>query len=288
MAVTAISAATTLGVTKEQQMLERLDAFKASFTPAYVICGVKVRVPTAFRMNHGDSASYFRAIKAAVGDAAFSKIIGAADRVTAGRGTAEDVRVVTQALIDAGGLGDGYDWPADAVRAMQRKFGVGVDCAGYAQQAFLAARGLSPTNTTQRARYGFNASLANECLANLGSRGFQRMSPDAARAGDLFILDGEGGVGHCTIVRDRRVLDAATKQKWARESPRAAAFLGGDVHVFDIDASWGGGVGVRRHVWLYDAKTKTWAERENDGVYLSGARPYGHKIDGIFRPAGEL
>ena len=131
--------------------------------------------------------------------------------------------------------------------------------------------------------------MVNECLANLKSRGFKGVTTEIAKAGDLFIFDGEGDVGHCTIIRSRTVATTATVNKWAASHPAERDFLKqGEVHAIEIDASWGGGVGVARKQFLYNARTKDWIELAPNGtVRFYEARPYHHKIDGIYRPTGE-
>jgi hypothetical protein len=220
--------------------------------------------------------------------------------VMQGRGTAEELVAVTQALIDAGKLPPGK--PEDLalrIHRMQWEWGIGFDCAGYAQEAFLHARGAD------RGRYGLNQAV-NENLAHLAERArFVKVSPTDARAGDIVSLAAGAGdtVGHAVIVRDHEVLSAKKAGELRLASPEKRDFLrGGPIHRYEVDSSWGAGTGhdyggVRRDEWLFNESTKEWGfvarAVDVDGTQtsffvVSRVGPCDHPIDGFFRPKDEV
>jgi hypothetical protein len=205
-----------------------------------------------------------------------------------GRGTPEQVRAVTQALLDAGKLPPGDGKPASAgarVRKMMCDYGLGFDCAGYTQQAFLSAQGLT------RAQAGF-ANPITEGLFEPSSARFTRVAPEKAHAGDIVVLAPPPGetYGHRAIVYDRRELTGAELQTLRCTPEDRATLAAGRVSVLEVDSSWGSGAqpdkgGVERRTWLYDASSGRWGTVEGGSaarVRLS-ALPYGnHPLHGIY------
>ena len=223
----------------------------------------------------------------------------AINSMTLGRATPAQVAQVTQALIDAGNLviPPGGD-PLTAIRAMQWKYGVGLDCARYVQQAFLACRGLDPLSPATRARFGFAADLGNEDLCGVAkSPKFRAIDPAAAKPGDLMLLGPPKDqlVGHTLLVRSNLALAPSWRADLLARNPEPSvrALLTADVRVVEVDSSWGGGKdghgGVAREAWLYEPTTKRWATWAADGeVTLSApGGPYDHPLIGVFRPKGE-
>jgi hypothetical protein len=219
--------------------------------------------------------------------------------IRAARGDPNDIRRFTQALIDHGQLSSNTALPlAERVRQMMFDHGVGVDCAGYVQHAYLYASG------TSRAAAGFTVP-GNEDLSLLPRRGFTRVpNVPSLKPGDIVSLGPPSGesVGHRVIVYDQH---EATPSE-------VAAFLnkndenGGDFlfdrqvegslrktyYVVTVDSSWGSAGnpqrgGVDRRTWWYNAICGTWAWKvPNDprpGTVDHGSQPYGHPIIGFFR-----
>jgi len=287
-----------------------LDAFRAAATATYRLPdGTEVKVAAPFRMpapqerelsagQKRDSVTLrYAAQEGRVAahqpelTAIASKLGLGQDAVVAlhfGRGTPEQVRAVTQRLLDAGKLpvGDGKPESAGArVRLMMCDYGLGFDCAGYTQQAFLSARGLT------RAQAGF-ANPINEGLFQPSPARFTRVGPENARPGDVVVLGPPAGetVGHRAIVYDRRELTGAELQTLRCTPEDRAMLAAGHVTVLEVDSSWGSSAqpdrgGVQRHTWLYDATSGQWGtiDAGNAGRVRLSALPYGnHPLHGIY------
>lgn len=255
-----------------------------------------VNVPPQFRMVGGwnyhvdkkghctDGLSLMKALGA---DGA--KLEPAVRRVLMGRGTPEDVAQITRALIGKGHLGpvDAKSAPA-AIQAMQWRFGVGLDCAGYVQHAFFAARGKTGT-ASERAALGL-ANVSNENFAGLPKNAkWRSVSFASARAGDVVLLGAPKGdtVGHVVLVRSNRLLDDAEKKQLGLTSA-------GPVRRLEVDSSWGAGEkgtggGVMRRVWLHDESNHTWSSYDPATKAITATKqgPYDHPLTGIYRPKGE-
>jgi len=307
-------------------MQVRLDKFLERATPWFTAEGKDVAVRIPFRMtmnaeavNDPRRAGDAWVVQERTVRANEPELIAAAraaglskddvSRLHEGRATPEQIRAVTQALIDAGHLPgssrDAPDLPA-RIKKMMFDHGIGLDCAGFVQQDFLASRGMARQAT------GLERDIANENLANLRHKGFARVLLTDARPGDLFILNppGRGEVGHTMMVYDRR---DATKDELA-ELRKQPGFASGRVTAYVLDSSYGSNAqfdvgGVMRQVWWRDEDTGTWArkmeELDPDGsklderfeVWLPKEKPlveqvYGpdghrHSIDGMYRPRGE-
>jgi hypothetical protein len=222
------------------------------------------------------------------------KLTDAVNRVISGRGTPEDVRLVTQTLIDRGKLGPvtpGHE--AEAIQAMQWKYGVGMDCAGYVQRAFFAARGQTGT-PAERAALGLSAQAVNEGFAGLPTNPkFKSVPVAAARAGDVLLLGPpeKGAVGHVVLVRSNTAMSPLEVAKLGAKP----GTLTGPVRRIEVDSSWGAGEsgthgGVQRRTWLYDEGTGRWAAWDPAAKTLDFSNdkgPYDHPLVGIFRPKSE-
>ncbi len=210
--------------------------------------------------------------------------------VASGRGTPESIRRVTQALIDAGKLPPGPPPTVGArIRIMMCNYGVGLDCAGYVQQAFLASRGVSRDGSGLR-------PAPREDLGALTTRGFKSVpSLSQARAGDLFILSppADQNTGHTTIIRDVRMADAQEAKElpgysrdWEQQNPSM-------IQRFELDSSWGNGAnpqsgGVMRQTFWHDTVNDKWMHPVGKSWIVETHTPYfAHPLDGVYRPSTE-
>jgi cell wall-associated NlpC family hydrolase len=209
-----------------------------------------------------------------------------------GHGTPQQVHALTQGLLDAGKLpvGDGKAASAGArVRQMMCDYGIGFDCAGYTQQAFLSARGVT------RAQAGF-ANPTNEGLFALSPAHFTRVAPENANPGDIVVLGPPAGdtVGHRAVISARHELTGPELARLACTPEDRAKLTAGRVTVFEVDSSWGSGAdpqsgGVQRHTWLYDATSGSWGTVEaadNARVQLSTLPYVNHPLRGIYHYTG--
>jgi hypothetical protein len=244
--------------------------------------------PPQFRMVGGYNDGNAKKLSAALSPAS-PKLQAAIGHVVAGRGTPEEVRMVTQALIDRGKLGPvtpGHE--KEAIQALQWNYGVGMDCAGYVQRAFFAARGKVGTPEERKA-LGMNAMAVN--FASLPTNPKWKSVPIAsARAGDVLLLDPPKNekVGHVVLVRKNELVDA--KKLGVPEST-----FQGPVRCLEVDSSWGAGElgkngGVKRCTWLYDEGSGKWATFDPATKSVSWSNengPYDHPLKGIYRPKSE-
>src|SRR5688572_29954124 len=166
----------------------RIDRYYEKANISYDVGGTTVQARPFFRITdgfNGKPADIKKRLTKATGrhDKLFN---AAAQKAAYGRASPAQVKLLTDALIKAGklddirranpGLGD-----ADLIKKLQWEYGVGVDCSGYTQMAFLDVHGGS------RSKYGFD-SLGNENLYDLkGNKSFKIVTPENARAGDLLI-----------------------------------------------------------------------------------------------------
>jgi len=284
--------------TRETMLAQRLDAFMTLARPTFRTSDGDVSVAIPFHMNTPLYEQFALAVGHVATLAAAGRRVGMTDYavalVTAGRGTPVQIASLTQELLDEGLL------PADQTKALDQRvrtmmvdYGIGLDCAGYVQQALLAARGVT------RAAAGLRAPLLED-LSGLAQRGYARVSLEEVRTGDLFIFRppaprpyDPNPVGHTAIVRDSHAT-TATELAWLTQtigiSPEAAA--NGGWTTFRFDSSWGssgvataGGV-ARRTLW-HDAVNGTWIWTMDAGRIQSGRLAYGHEIDGIYRAKGK-
>jgi len=278
---------------------QRLDAFRALATPTFHTREGDVAVPIPFHMawdyrGHGAVVTDHAGALAGAGRRA-GMPDGVVALVTAGRGTPLQVARLTQQLIDEGHLppdkGEAPGLP-QRVRKMMFDHGIGLDCAGYVQQALLASRAVT------RASAGLRPPVL-ENLAGLAGRGYARVPLDEIRAGDLVILQppppstyNPAPVGHTAIVREAHATTApelAFLTEKVGVSTEAAA--GGRWTTIVLDSSWGSGGdsskgGVDRRTWWHDGAGGGWAWTGDDGAVSSGATPCNHTVEGIYRIQG--
>lgn len=200
-----------------------------------------------------------------------------------GRAKPSEIQAITQGLIDKGELeAVRKEKPKLAneqlVRALQRKFKMGIDCAGYVQLAFIYAyMGTDNDSPRLRRKLGLHEMRGSEKLADLSSRHFKTVKVVDAQTGDLFVLkprlDSEDHAWHTVIVFDHTIADP--------------------IHSFVVDASWGTDLygeefgGVARRTLKHDTSTGEWWDVSPvDGAeaHRNTTGPYdGHRIHGMFR-----
>jgi hypothetical protein len=226
----------------------------------------------------------------------------AASAAGMGRATPEQLKLVTQALIDAGKLPPAkgeHTSDADRVRKLQWDFGLGSDCAGYVAQATSkgAGRDLGLGGVNR------NGDALQESLS---PQQFNRVPQEAgkpirARAGDIIRLTDPtpGEAGHWVSVYDHTTMSA---DKVAKLRQAGGDFWKGsdnnaEVHVYTLDSSWGAGGdwksrgdqnevgGVDRRKWVYNAANDRWGTYDNRTIVYTETGPYDHLPDvKVYRP----
>lgn len=225
------------------------DAF-ALFTPTYTVGGKQVGpVPSSFRMQWGDNLSEKYATIVALlrkGNVTVTQALGYAIMgAISGRGSAEDIRKTTQAMLDAGGLENEAALPEN-IRYMQSRYGVGTDCKNSVYRTAMRVQGKPvPANH-----------------ANVSSQGVQvsPKKPENLAPGDAIVL--KGAPGHVVMVAANDPLAGVS----AEHDP---FFEGGKVRRIEVWSSWGG-VGITRHFFLYNETTKRWAMCNDEAEITTG------------------
>lgn len=277
----------------EAETRARLDSFRDSFGGPYLVDGEPVSARPMFRMNGGANDPSQRAHeRELIAICTRNRIpLRSIRNAIVGRPTPSELRRVTQALVDAGKLPASAESLERRIRTMQWEWGIGVDCAGYTEQAARAARG-------EPAR----APTHGDAFTGLRTdRTMRRIEIDGIRAGDVIHLDppSPDDVGHNVVVYAHR---AATKDECARalgttSDPDVASFLRGQgpFHLLEVDSSWGAGPygddygGFRRDTWTYDESSSSWLffERSTNDFRTSTVGPHGEPYSGAFRPQSE-
>lgn len=282
-------------------LVNRLDAFYESANPTFHTHEGDVRVALPFRMATDPRVAssrdplaepYARIERRVQGN--WKELVAVAAR--AGIGPEETARLpmgrvapgtierVTQGLIDTGKLPPGATVDLGArIRTMMAHYGVGIDCAGYVQQAFLASRGIS------RAQAGFRPMMF-ENLSGLSGRGYRRVAPADIAAGDLFIFcaPDRHQVGHTAIVHAARGATAEEARKLATYAHTFGLVDPTRLERIEVDTSWGSGAdplngGVRRTVFWHDETSDRWMSQAT-GAWSVDTTPYPrHAIDGVYR-----
>lgn len=219
---------------------------------------------------------------------------GDVQAIQSGRGTPEQIRRLTQAIIDVSGHPPrGGPWNPLDIRALMFACGIGIDCASYTQQAYLSMRGQT------RAQAGFGA-LGNENLSNLEQRGFTRVqSVEDVRAGDIMALGSPspGDVGHRCIVYENRLATPDELRELCDTGQRAHDFsLTSPIYVMQLDSSWGSNGrfdvgGVERQTFFYSGSTHQWAryapplfgDVAGKPQFVTTDGPYDHPLEGFYR-----
>jgi hypothetical protein len=237
-----------------------------------------------------------------------ASMAGAASRITIGRGTPDDVKQVTQSLIDAGKLppeGNPKRSGEDRIRQMQWQYGIGVDCAGYTSQASPASQGKSPTqagtNNVVNPPFGLLAPSApayKQVSPALGADGSINAKP-----GDIISLKDHDPTepGHFVTVYDNKRLSDTETAKLKASASDPSGFLTGNgaggkidkgLVMMEVDAAWGASGdyragGVQRHTWLFNADSGKWAEfdpKAKPSIQPTPAGPYDHTVSAVYRP----
>ena len=183
------------------------------------------------------------------------------EAIRVGRGTPAQVHALTQALLDLNKLPPpepGVSLPL-SIRRMMSDYGIGFDCAGYAQGAFLAAQGIT------RAQAGFTSPL-NEDLSRLSRAHFSRVAPEDSAPGDILSLgpSPNDSTGHRLIVLDAHVASPEEVERYVG----FGAGPNGHFTVLVVDSSFGSAAdpakgGLGRETWLYQAGSKNSHEAES-------------------------
>jgi hypothetical protein len=286
----------------------RVDAFFDASFGKYKVGGVEVSVAPFFRISKGDAETvpFKNKVFAATGRGtpAFNQAV---HNCAYGRCTAAELQMVTQALIDKGKLADvraRYDAMSDAefrgrhgsvsrplsdenaIKLLQWDYGLGMDCAGYVQLAFLDVHGGS------RQAWGFDQRIGWEDLSDLkGNPAFDRTTtPVNAVPGDLIVLAPpmRGDVGHTVLVRERAELSADEARGLTGLYGFAAS--GDKVQRLEVHGSWGADSGnldkggLQTRVFLYNETSGKWADVQGGAVGPPADGPYAHELEGIYHP----
>lgn len=276
----------------EPNLRERIDEYFNLANKEYTLSnGTKVSARSQFHIAsvgspEQDAEKIERLFEKNFG-AKFSRPLHTAIRCAAyGRARPDEIQVITQHLIDAGELDtvrvDNPDFSdAQLVRALQSKFNIGIDCAGYVQLAFIYAftskhddARCNLESLKLREDLGLKAKRSDENLAALPAKHFTEVGLLNGRTADLMVLAWRKGERdwHTVIVVDHTV--------------------SGDVHTFLVDASWGflygaDAAGVARRKLVHDKSTgKWWDIHPIDGTNVNenSIGPYkGHPIKGMYR-----
>ncbi|MEO7096785.1 MAG: hypothetical protein ABI175_26235, partial [Polyangiales bacterium] len=149
-----------------------VDAFYAAATPTLTLTGTgplkTVTIAIPFRMSTNDPtpAEAKKRLLFDLPPAVVTKLGPAIDAVVWGRGSPEQCAQVAQAVVDAAWVDLTTTSTAPAlVRGALEGYGIGIDCAGYAQQAAMKAVGLDPMKPADRAKFGFASYIGNESMA---------------------------------------------------------------------------------------------------------------------------
>ncbi|MFN8611492.1 MAG: hypothetical protein U0931_28355 [Vulcanimicrobiota bacterium] len=230
----------------------------------------------------------------------------AASAAGMGRATPEQMKMVTQALIDAGQLPPAsgeHTSDSARVRKLQWDFGLGSDCAGYVAQAASRAAGRDlGLGGVNRNGDSLQESLSPEQFTRVAQ---QPGKPLRARAGDIIRLTdpSPGEAGRWVSVYDHTTMNP---EKTARLHDAGNEFWKGsptnaEVHVYTLDSSWGAGGdwnwrggqhevgGVDRRKWVYNAANDRWGSYDdrakNPTIEYSEIGPYNHLPDvKVYRP----
>ncbi len=289
----------------ERRIARRLNEFMEKMGGPYEVAGKHVFVEPGFRMVGGmnqldrdHTAEYGARIAKALPAKVYKGLKPVIGLVTTGKGTPDQIRRVTQALIDSPAFDDYKSMsPKQAVRDLMWHFGIGMDCSGYVHRAFLYSRGSGPDDSAPSSKYQLGPA-DNSNIQTMPTPAFKRVSPSDARSGDIMVLThGGDGTGHKLIVYDRDQLGLGSAmhrvvERGLGSSPTAR------IDLFQVDSSWGAGGqpqqgGVKREFWAHDASSGKWATLVQDekghwfAFASSKSGPYDHDLKGIYRPKAE-
>jgi hypothetical protein len=279
----------------EAEIQTRMNAQLEKMGGPYRVDGKELGVPAGFRMNGGmgqlSPSEYVAKLRKALSAGTFKKLAPVIGYVVAGKGTPDQIKRVTQALIDSPAFAQ-YARSEAGVRQLMWDYGIGADCSGYVHNAFVATRGPSAAR-----RLGLGDPLTSGLQAPPAAT-FRKVGPETARAGDVMLLvHGDDGTGHKVMVFARHEVPPGTElhTRIAKElGSRGEAKL----HLLEVDSSWGAGGdpqngGVKREVFAYDERSGKWGTLVKDSrgqwraFASSKSGPYDHDLQGIYRPRSE-
>lgn len=272
-------------VVSQADLRARIDDYFAAAEVEYTLpAGGTVRARSQFTYSKRPNLDKLRStLERTLGGAFERKHPRAIHNTVYGRPRLEQLAAVTQALIDAGkfeAVKKAHPLLTDVqvLRRMQLDFGVGIDCAGYVQLAFIHAfMGSDADSPAVRRSLGLKEKRGDERLESLPTSHFKKVSIADVETGDLLVLDPRAGA------RDRAMHTVIIFEH----------AVSGDEHAFIGDASWGTEAyghdagGIQRRTLMHDAATGEWWDINP----LTGADeprnavgPYGkHKLKGFFR-----
>lgn len=273
--------------------LAKLDALEAQLAGPYRVSGQQAPVHAAptFHSNYAKSEQLQARppLHAFAQRACGQSLQQALVNACMARPTARELVRVTQALLDAGALGDKTPVTAQDIRDLQAKFCIGIDCIGFVRTAEVALHGNAVWKGTQ---------LHDGCTSYLdGAHGFTTRAGGLAgvafaETGDVIHLEPSRNTEnrqHNVIVRQNEIVSASDPRTHTIAARGGAALLqGGPVHLIEIVCSGGGDDtirGVRRETWLYNESTKVWADAS--GTPLTAAPGLdGHERGRIYTRRG--
>jgi hypothetical protein len=205
---------------------------------------------------------------------------GPVHRAAYGKASPEEIGLVTQALIDAGELdkllaaNPSLVTDAKAIRQMQKEFGVGTDCGGYTQLAYMYAY-TGKVDDSMRTNLGLKAERGDENLRWLPPTHFRKVDIKDVRTGDLMIMDPRRGDTsiHTVIVISHTTVNS--------------------LHTFEVDSSWGrlygdDAAGIARRILCHEVSTGQWWDIHpinKTPEYVNTIGPYReHPLQGFYRP----
>ena len=198
-----------------------------------------------------------------------------------GRAKPAEIAKLTQCLIDAGEMAklrakNSSMSDEELIRLVQFEFGIGIDCGGYVQLAFIFAFTGSDNDTTAtRNNLGLKERRGDENLGSLPAKHFEKIDKLDAQTGDLIIMNpraNDDGSIHTVIIVEH------TKS--------------GNVHKYLVDASWGflygdTASGISRRTFEFDTSTSEWSDIHpisGNKVFTNSVGPYkSHPIKGVYR-----
>jgi hypothetical protein len=267
----------------------KLDQLQATLKGPYQVNGETVFSAPQFRMNGGHNDS-----NAVANGARLSEVLTKAglsaqlSSLQSGRATPAVLVKATQALIDAGELPSKSALPlATQIHDLQWKFGIGLDCAGYVYNAMAALHGKPASLGLKETTY--------ENFTGLPQNGqFAKVSPTAARPGDVIVLQGGGPLDpvHNLIVRSHSTIERSLADQIGAFPKTDSAST---IHIYEVDSSFSAGTtgisdgGVRRDVLMYDTASALWCTSKamSPAAVSFGPVPYAEKaITGVFRAKG--
>lgn len=277
---------------------KQMDAVMDAFAGPYDVPGEPkpVHAQVYFHSNHPlnnpkGSAAPKRVVATVIQDLnRHAKPTINANNVLAARGTPDEVRKVTQAMIDAGHLPSGPGSVAERIRLMQNQFYLGVDCIGFVM-ANVGGKG-------DRSGGCENYLLASGRFSRAPG-GLSAMA--SAKPGDALHLtpDAEGRQ-HNVMIYSNDVIAANDPRRasLARMTPEhgsnakvGALNEGGPLRIFEIRCSGGGQVerGVRRELWFHNESNDTWGVTipGSKEIFMSTKGPDGHPSGVLFSRRGQ-